>query len=190
MIVHFSASARDLKDRIEIYRKIQNQLRLLGHSFQNDWVETAWYREMNNKRAWDDIGQIVSYADNAITHAEVVIAEASDASVFGVGYEVALALQRKKPVLVLVDEVTARSSYAKGLTNDLLTYREYNQTNLGEIIENFLSENTVKTKDLRFNFVVDRRIYNHLRAKAFRTRKTKGEILRELLVEDIEREMQ
>src|SRR6476469_7505366 len=167
MIVHFSDSSREIKDKIHIYRRILNKVRLLGHSFHNDWVETAWYRESNNKAPWEEITDIVDHVGAAIRNSDLLIAEASDASVFGVGYEVATALQQNKPVLVLVQKNTSGFSYAKGLKHDLLTYKEYEVETVEDIVEAFMKENTINTKDLRFNFVIDRRIYNHLRLKSF-----------------------
>jgi predicted DNA-binding protein len=49
----------------------------------------------------------------------------------------------------------------------------------------FLEDNNISTKDMRFNFFIDRPIYNYLRWAALRTGKTKAEILRELVQREI-----
>jgi predicted DNA-binding protein len=55
-------------------------------------------------------------------------------------------------------------------------------------VSQFLEQNHIENKDLRFNFFIDRQIYNYLRWASFKTGKTKAEILRELVLHDIERQ--
>ena len=62
-----------------------------------------------------------------------------------------------------------------------MRYREYNNDNLEDIIRQFLTDNDVKAKDLRFNFFLDRQIYNYLRWASLKTGKAKAKILRELV---------
>lgn len=185
MIVYFSASARNLEEEIETYRAIVNKIHSLGHTVANEWVEPASHREAQGG-LFKDIHSIVKEAQAGIESAEVLIAEASDGSAFGVGYELALALQRRKPSLILIKKEAANSSYAAGLTNELITLKKYDPTNLGRLIEDFIKANILKVKDLRFNFVIDRQIHNHLRLKSFRTGRTKAEVLRDLLLKDME----
>lgn len=185
MIVYFSGSTRNLHKDISVYRRITATVRALGHSLHNDWLETAWLKAKGETSVSWDLESIVSSSEISIDASELVIAEATDVSTFGVGYEVALALQRKKPVLVLVRKELGDRSYVSGVKNDLLTYRQYTDDNLEKIVENFIRDNTVKTKDLRFNFVIDRKIHNHLRWKAFEAGKTKAEVVRDLLEKDM-----
>ncbi|HET9411955.1 MAG TPA: hypothetical protein VFO38_03845 [Candidatus Saccharimonadales bacterium] len=189
MNIYFSASTRNIKSDIHVYRKIIRTIQVLGHVISRDWVETAYARELrhNNQEAllqgmdWT----IVEEAEKAIEGAELLIAEASDISTFGVGYEVAYALQRRKPVLLLANEDVAARSYAIGIRHKFASFKKYNHTNLAKVVERFINENTVKNKDLRFNFVIDRTIHTHLRSKSFETGKTKAEILRDLLLKDM-----
>ena len=41
---------------------------------------------------------------------------------------------------------------------------------------------------MRFNFFIDRKIYNYLRWASFKTGKTKAEILRDLVENEIEKQ--
>lgn len=190
MIIYFSASTRYIKKDIDIYRKILHYVRLLGHVISRDWVETSYVREVQHDEEQSKLKDldwvIVEEAERAIEGAELVIAEATDSSTFGVGYEVAYALQRRKPTLLLVKKEKAATSYASGLRGDFVTFKKYDDANLQKIIEDFIKENTIKTKDLRFNFVIDRQIYNHLRLRSYESGKTKAEIVRDLLLEDID----
>jgi hypothetical protein len=192
MIIYFSGSTRNIKQDIYIYRKIIKSVRSLGHSLHNDWVETEWLRESQRgkdgtRRPWD-LSVIVEASEISIDASELVIAEASDVSTFGVGYEVALGLQRKKPVLALVRSEAVGESYVTGIKHDLLTIKKYDDAEVQKIVEDFIKANTLKNKDLRFNFVIDRHIYNHLRLKSFRSGKTKAEVVRDLLIDDMGKE--
>lgn len=186
MIIYFSASARSLRKDIKRYRKILAKARELGHTFTNDWVETSWQHVARGDSYEGKIKGIVHSADLGLRSAEVVIAEVSGVSSFGVGYEVSRAMQERKPILLLATKVDALSSYANGIESDLVSFKVYDSDlTLEKYIEEFLKENTVKNKDLRFNFVLDRQIYNHLRQRSFNTGKTKAEIVRDLLLEDM-----
>jgi hypothetical protein len=99
---------------------------------------------------------------------------------------VALALQSRKPTLLLVGEGAKASSYAAGIKSDFITLRTYNDQTLERMVKDFMKENEMQTKDLRFNFVIDRKIYNHLRLRSFKSGKTKAEIVRDLLLKDLE----
>jgi hypothetical protein len=184
MIVHFSASARTMTNDIELYRTILKVIGERGHVINNDWTETALKREQR-KTDWD-MPQLVERAMNSIQNAELLIAEVSDGSSFGVGYEVAMALQLKKPILLLIDEERTHATYATGLRNELITIQQYNKDNISNFIHEFLDENNLQKKDLRFNFVIDRQIHNHLRWRSFKTGKTKAEVVRDLLQKDMQ----
>lgn len=189
MLVHFSGSSRSIGKDIFLYRKIITAIRSSGHAISHDWIETAWLMKQGKGRdakGWD-LHTILLEVEAGIEAAEVAIVEATGASTLGVGYELALSLQRKKPTLILIDERYSKDSYAIALKHDLLIIKTYNSFNLTKIITTFLEDNTINNKELRFNFVIDRRIYNHLRVKSFRSGKTKAEILRDLLLDDIEK---
>lgn len=186
MIVYFSASTRKILDDVEGFRRIVNKIHDMGHTISNEWVEVAWLRAKGeHPRKYPNMEDLVYEAMACIERADLLITEASDSSTFGVGFETAFALQCKKPVLVLVKHSSIQNTYALGIKHQLLISRTYTDENLEATIEEFIKENTIKKKDLRFNFVIDRQIYNHLRLKSFQTGKTKAEFVRDLLIEDM-----
>ena len=185
MIIYFSGTMRDIKRDAPVYKRILRAMRAQGHLIAYDWVETALLREARGEKAIfkrDGFAEI----EGAIEGAELLVAEASDGSAFGVGYEVSLALQKRKPVLILVRSESIETSYAAGIVNELATVRTYDEDNLDKVVEDFLNENTIAKKDLRFNFVIDRQLHNHLRLQSFKTGKTKAEVVRDLLLKDME----
>jgi hypothetical protein len=189
MLVYFSGSTRNIENDIGIYRRIINAVREHGHIVARDWVETAYLQETReNKKAkldWID-WSIVGEVEATLEGCDLVIAEASDTSTFGVGYEVSQALQRGKPTLLLVNKDADARSYAHGIKSKLVSYCTYDDDNLESLVGAFIEENTINTKDLRFNFVIDRQIHNHLRWRSYKTGKTKAEVVRDLLQRDME----
>ncbi len=187
MIVYFVASRKNITERIEELRQFVSIIHENGHTLALDWLEPIYAEEKKNKIT--DVDWPVLYKDTieAITRADVFIAETSTQS-FGVGYQVALAIHLKKPVLLLHNASANESVFASGIPEQNAQIKPYDKDNLKEIIENFLLENTIENKDLRFNFFIDRQIYNYLRWVSVKRNKTKAEILRELVQREIDKD--
>lgn len=186
MLVYFIASRQKLTERIEDLREFVKAIHSEEHVLARDWIEPAYVGEMRGTEKEYDWFEICRDSTEAITKADVVVADATVPS-FGIGYQVALAVQLKKPTLVLRNEEAKESVFASGLPQDIVDYKRYNKKNLKSLIVDFLKTNDVQTKDMRFNFFIDRPIYNYLRWSAHKTGKTKAEILRELVEREIDR---
>jgi (2Fe-2S) ferredoxin len=185
MIVHFAASRYGIAENITHLRHVVDAIHSEGHQLARDWIESSY--EVQVKKGDEAVDWKEAYQDSveAITKADVVIADTTFRS-FSVGYQVATAVQMKKPTLVLHQEGSKDSFFASGIEVGV-TYKEFNPKNVKEIIERFLKENDIQAKDMRFNFFIDRPIYNYLRWAAYRTGKTKAEILRELVTREIDK---
>lgn len=189
MQVHFIASNRGIKDNIERFRKILKSVNSKGHSLTRDWVEPA-FKLAEAGQSFDDLDWKHIYKENmsALVKADVVIVEATVKS-FAVGFQTAVALQLKKPTLLLSNDEESRKTYTAGLEDSLLVPKHYSdEKELEKYVSEFIQDNTIETKDMRFNFFIDRPIYNYLRWTSHRTGKTKAEILRELVEREIERD--
>lgn len=189
MLIHFIASKSNLDKEIDNYRKIVDIIQKQGHKLTRNWIEGAYKIAQEGdgfkNLDWDSI-----YAENmeALARADLVIAEATTKS-FAVGFQTAVALQHKKPTLLLQrEEVKEKTFYPATAKDNLLVHHIYDDTTLEKIVEDFLKENMIDSKDLRFNFFIDRKIYNYLRWAAFKTGKTKAEILRDLVQNEIEKQ--
>lgn len=191
MIVHLVASAEyiekdinDLRDLIDIFHKE-------GHTLACNWVEPAYARvkEKSKGEQQKTVNWQAIYKENmaAITKADVVVAESTLRS-FGTGYQIATAARLKKPVLILRRDSVENDIMAIGVTDKLVQFQTYNDRNIEDVLTAFLRENDIKNKDLRFNFFVDREIYGYLRWASHETGKTKSEILRTLVREEIKKQ--
>jgi hypothetical protein len=185
MLVHFTASRYDIEENIQHLRHVVDAIHEEGHNLARDWIEPAYNSHI--KHGDIDIDWTEAYQDSleAINKADVVVADTTIRS-FSVGYQVAMAIQMKKPTLVLHREGTSDSFFASGIQVGV-AYKEYNSDNVKHLIQSFLKENDIQAKDMRFNFFIDRPIYNYLRWAAYKTGKTKAEILRELVAKEIEK---
>jgi hypothetical protein len=122
----------------------------------------------------------------SITKADLVIVEATEFG-FMEGFYTAQALHYKKPLLMLTRQNIAESP-ASGIKDRFLTLRHYDTADeIKDIVDNFLHENAISPKDLRFNFFLDRKLYSYLREVSQETGKNKSEIIRELLEKEIEK---
>lgn len=140
---------------------------------------------MSNPAPNDKADSMADMVD-AVLRSDVVIVEASSYRL-SQGYQLATALQMKRPTLVLSRNPIADHSLAS-LKNRLLTMAEYqSNSDLETIVTQFIRDNTISTKDLRFNMFIDRPIYNYLRSVSYESGKNKSEIIRELINREIKK---
>jgi hypothetical protein len=186
MLVHLVGSRFEITKNIESLRKITEVAKAQGHSLAHDWVEETYTLQQKEGKDFKETDWTLLYRDSveAINKADVVVAETSTPS-FSVGYQVALAVAMKKPTLVLNREGVEKSFFASGIEAGV-EYKKYSLDTVEELLSRFLRDNDIATKDMRFNFFIDRPIYNYLRWAALKTGKTKAEILRELVQREIE----
>jgi hypothetical protein len=190
MIVFLTGSSWQLRDDLPFLRKAVKSIEENGGVLARDWIEPTFERSERpvTKKAKQPIDwkKVMRGTVDAILRADVVIVEASSYR-FSQGYQVALALQQKKPVLVISRQPNGTRSMS-GIDNKLLTLAEYeSEDELEKIIRKFMIDNTISTKDLRFNFFIDRQIYNYLRSVSYETGKNKSEIIRDLINGEIKR---
>lgn len=185
MKVHLIASRSNVSENFESLQRISQIITKNKHEIARDWVESAHSRLTKKESTQADWSEIYQLNLETIAKADVVIAETTHNS-FGVGYQVAVAVQQKKPTLLLRRDDADSDVFATGIVDPWVKSISYNKENLDEIVHAFLEENDITTKDMRFNFFIDRKIYNYLRWSSFKTGKTKAEVLRELVVREIE----
>jgi hypothetical protein len=119
-----------------------------------------------------------------IKEADVCVFEASYPSM-GVGYEIAMAMQLGKSVIVL-HLPDKKSEVLSGLTSDKLQMIEYTIETLSVILKKALAY-AVEQQDTRFNFFVSPRIINFLDWIAKKKRIPRAVYLRRLIEEDLKK---
>ena len=187
MKVHFITSRPTLENDINILREIMDIIQKTGHEIAYNWIEGAYDREIKSRKPANSWRLIYKQNLEAIAKSDVVIAEASYEN-FAIGYQIATAIQHKKPVLLLRHPAADKNAFVTGVEDGWVKHQEYTEVDLKQIVEKFISDNDIKSKDMRFNFFIDRKIYNYLRWAAFKTGKTKAEILRDLVQHEIDKQ--
>jgi hypothetical protein len=185
MKVHFITSRGSLENDVTTLRAVTKFIKDSGHILASDWIDIALERLRGDSLDADWKSIYKTNLEN-IAETDVVIAEVSHEN-FGVGYQVAAAVQQKKPVLLLRHTSVGKDAFVTGVEEGWVQYKEYSERTLESILSKFLEENDISTKDMRFNFFIDRPIYNYLRWASFKTGKTKAEILRSLVQQEIEK---
>lgn len=185
--VHVTGSARKFEDDA-IYLQAIVQAVYDNHAivFRN-WLEAAASRT-KNKIHDDDVDWESILNDNldAIVKSDLVIVEATQAR-SSQGLQAYIAAQHKKPTLI-VTRSQIKDRFISGVENKFITVHQYSNTDeLQTIVAKFIKQNSIPEKDLRFNMILDRRIYKYLRDTSYETGKNKSEIIRELLERDISR---
>lgn len=185
MIVHFTSSKQDIEQEYQNLSMITDTIKQLGHTFAREWWNEEYKRAREGVHDSEvDWRKINDETMGALARADVVIIEAT-AKTLSVGFQLANAIQQKKPVLVLTKNDSLSGTFGSGISSDLVRFCEYDKENIAKVIGDFLRDNTIDTKDMRFNFFINRPIYNYLRWAAFKTGKTKAEVLRELVEREI-----
>lgn len=186
MQVHFITSRPSLMNDIQVLRQVIDTIHDKDHGLALDWIEAAYRRQVVRKDSDAHWGWIYKRNLEAIVQADVVIAETSYEDL-AVGYQIATAIQLRKPILLLRRDVVDRNAFAIGIEDNWVSHAEYTDKSLASLVESFLDDNDLEVRDLRFNFFMNRRVHNYLRWVSFKTGKTKAEILRDLLKQDITR---
>lgn len=185
MIVHFIASKSSLTTDYPHIQRIIDTVHELGHEFARDWMSAELkFIAGGNTHESIDWRKVNQENTEALSKADIIIAEASVKS-FSTGFQVANAIQQKKPVLILTRNNALDGTFGSGINSDFVRNETYTLDTIQDIISDFINENSVENKDLRFNFFIDRQIYNYLRWASYKTGKNKSEILRELILREI-----
>lgn len=184
MLVHIVGSRGKLGNDVEHLHQLVKTVKREGHELVDNWVDKA-YEETGDKQG-EGLDWALLYKESmeALSRADAVIAETSTPS-FSVGYQVAQAVAMKKPILVLNREGVDKSFFASGIEAGI-DYQKYTPETIEKILEKWLRDNDIDTKDMRFNFFINRSIYNYLRWTALKTGKTKAEILRNLVERELD----
>lgn len=189
MKIHFAASAKNIEKDIFLFRDIKKAIHSSGNELVRDWIDEAYQRIKKgtklSSKTWKSIYQETS---KAVLESEVLIVEATNPT-FAAGFQIALAIQHKKPTLVLTQrDKELMGEFGSNIDSDLIRYRTYTKENIGKIIKKFLQDSGFKGKQKRFNFFVDQKIYNYLKGASFATGRTKAEVLRDLVIKQMQAE--
>ena len=190
MIIHFIAAKHTLDRDCKHLREIRDTIVKSGHHLTRDWLD----KEHDIIRSSEDASRINWWISTkkdlrTLARADLVIAETTEESL-SVGYQIAVAVQLKKPILILVnnDALSTTARFSNGISPDFdnfATIKQYDPDNLHAAIEMFIDKNKVEKKDMRFNFFINSEIDTYLKRQAYITGKNKSKVLRDLVLKEI-----
>src|SRR6478672_2301094 len=100
MLVHLTGGTRNVKIDLQYFREMADVIHQAGATIAHDWHESASTTE--NKISDDDFDwqNVYDNCISAIERSDVLIIEATSYSFFQ-GYQLLMALQQRKPVLLV-----------------------------------------------------------------------------------------
>lgn len=175
------ASGNDLSNDLIYLQKITETIYKNHAIVTRDWLRSAIARKQIDSDIENiDWVSIVNESLDAIRRSDMIIAEISYSD-FNQGVQTYIAAQYKKPTLV-VTRSKVKDQFISGISDQYLTIKQYSTSDeLEAIVSSFIKQHTIPAKDLRFNLLLDRRIYKYLRDKSYETGKNKSEIIRGVL---------
>ena len=184
MRIHFACSASGIPKYKNNYLEICKLIKAFGHNITRDWLDEA-IKHLDDKELhpvdWKEIFHEIS---KSVLASDAAIFE-NTVSSFSTGYQLSLALERRKPILMLYAKGAKKRDYkdtfAAGIESDLITLREYTPKNLKIILSDFFTKAQKGGEKIRFNFFIDKNIENYLDWATFTYKKSKADILRELV---------
>ena len=161
MIVYLTTSTVSLRKNSRHLNLITESISKAGYNIAQDWISAARHRLKNNLKKKP--ASIANENLELVSKADVIVAEVTYDS-FGIGYQVAMAIHLNKPVLLLTKNSKVDKMLQGLADNNMVILKNYSEKTLNAIIEDFLKLNDISSQDLRFNFFIDREIYNSLQS--------------------------
>ena len=160
MKFHFFAS---LEGNKENYKKIFSILKELGYKPVNNHVFTRDIKDVEKETA-EESEMYVEKMLNWVNQADFIIAETTD-SCISIGYEIMVAQQKGKPVIVLYEIKSGNIPHTlKGIPMEKIRIYSYDPSNEGDLKEILKTaiEEAKDQMDMRFNFFISPKIGAYL----------------------------
>jgi hypothetical protein len=181
MHAYFTASIVGKRTNLHHYQEIVRRITEKGISITADHIlktdEQTIHLETKNERL-----DFHKKLERWITEADFMVVEATFPSI-SVGYEIALALRRGKPILVLYSQGEP-PSLINNNEEDKLVCERYTSSTLKSIIDDFIKYVQGST-DTRFTFFISSEIALYLEKTAKKHRVPKSVYLRNLIINDM-----
>lgn len=182
MKIYFVASIRGRKEFLENYQKIVTTMSKFGHRVTENTLSPT----VKHVYSLNDEEKVKYYRNvlKWISNSDIVVAETSYPSI-GVGFEISLALEKGKPVVVLHEDKNT-PHFLEGVESDKLIVSHYNQETLVSVLQSSL-DYASGFQDIRFNFFISPEIGNYLDWISKQKKLPRAVYLRKLIEEDMNR---
>lgn len=182
MKIYFTASIFQKDQYGSFYTQIIEHLEKQGHKVIHEHITDV---SLADKHKYSSEKRLTHYKDVVkwIVEADLVVAEVSYPSTLNVGHEVALALEKGKPVVGLYYK-EKESTFFEGIQSDKFVYESYDETNLIKTLDNAI-EYAHGQIDTRFNFFVPASFMTYLDWISQKEKIPRSVYLRRLIEKDM-----
>lgn len=190
MKIHFTCSTAEFDKYRNSYYAIRNLLIEKGHLITRDWMPHTENRMKSGMRDIPDIKEIYSDNVRAIKEADLVIIE-DTVSNFSTGHQITLALQQRKPTLVLWQGRKHRKfeqMFIHGIESKILQVTEYNVEELEDILIGFINKYENINETNRFHLVLSGVERQYLDWAQFNKGKSRTRVIKEAIYEMMEKD--
>lgn len=184
MKVFFGTTTYQWEKYKKNYFMIRDYLVELNNVILFDWIDKA-DKNIRKRIKERDIKQHFREITKAISEADASVIEFTIPR-FSSSHQINFSLLRRKPTLVLFQKKPNsfyKNSYLEGMDTPLLTLAEYNNENYKNIIRKFIGVTEQGSGMGRYDFVLDKRCKYYLDWAAAMYKKSRSEIVREMIEE-------
>lgn len=188
MKIYFTCSTAEFENHKQDYYKIRDYLVSSKHTLTRDWLKKTQDRIDTGDTEISDIRKIYKGCIEAIHAADIVIIE-DTVSNFSTGHQITLALQRKKPTLVLWKGKKHRhfkNMFIHGIESSLIEVRQYRDENLVPTLNRFINKYKHGKSKNRFHLVLNQVERDYLDWAQFNKGKSRTKLIRQSLQDSIE----
>jgi hypothetical protein len=184
MKIYFTCSTSEFFKHRDSYFGIRNFLIENGHTLTRDWLpHTEEALKKGKLDMTQSIKQIYQECIKSIKEADLVVIE-DTVSNFSTGHQITVALQNKKPTLVLWQGKKYRQfnqMFIHGIDSDILQVSEYEPDKLYETINTFINKYENAAERNRFHLILNNVERNYLDWAQFTKNKSRTKVIKEAL---------
>lgn len=184
MKIYFTCSTAEFFKYRDSYFGIRNLLISGGYTLTRDWLpHTEDALKQGRLDMTRNIKQIYQECIKSIKEADLVIIE-DTVSNFSTGHQITVALQNKKPTLVLWQGKKHRQfnqMFIHGIDSDILQVSEYEPEKLAETINTFINKYENASERNRFHLILNNVERNYLDWAQFTKNKSRTKVIKEAL---------
>lgn len=156
MKIYFTCTTAEFDKHHELYFAIRDYIVEQGHTLTRDWIGETYSRYERKITEIKDVKKVYEESISSLRKADLVIVE-DTVSNFSTGHQITLALQARKPTLVLWKGPKHRQfnkMFIHGIDSELLEVAEYTENSFKEIISKFVHKFEKIDQENRFNLVL------------------------------------
>ena len=188
--IYYTCSTAKFNNYKDYYFEIRNYLVSLGHTLTRDWLSHTAKMLKYGQTDMKDIKNIYQDCLKAIKDADLVIIE-DTISNFSTGHQITLALQQRKPTLVLWQGQKYRQfkqMFIHGIDSDILQVAQVSNKDFQNIIKTFIARFENIDEPNRFHLVLKSPERQYLDWAGHKNKMSRTKIIRKALREMIDKD--